>query len=245
VIGGRSLGPAENSGKRPNDVEGGLFQILIFAGIAAVVFFRLFTVLGRKTGNERPAPPLVRAPEATDKADSSDNVLELPRRDAPEATALPAWGKDGPLGAGLTQIRLADPEFDLDSFLAGARAAFEMIIEAFHKGELEKVRSWLAPDVYRSFAAAVAERTGTNERTETELIAVNGCEATEAAMDGRTARVTVKFLSEQTEVVKDSEGRIVAGDLTRPEEVVDLWSFARDTRSRDPNWQLVATRSPD
>lgn len=221
-------------------MNGDLLLILIFAGIAVFVFFRLFSVLGQKTGHERQGPPLIRQPE--DTADD-DKVVALPRRDdVPEPE--PDWGSDGPVAAGLTQIRLADREFDRDTFLAGARSAFEMIIEAFHKGDLEPVRAFLADDVYRSFAGAVAERAAATETTETELIAVNGCEVTEAGMDGRIARVTVRFESEQTEVVKDAEGRIVAGDLTHPLDVVDLWTFARDTRSRDPNWQLVATRSP-
>lgn len=221
-------------------MNGDLLLILIFAGIAVFVFFRLFSVLGQKTGHERQGPPLVRG--SGDETDD-DSVVSLPRREgAPEPE--PAWGSDGPVAAGFTQIRLADRDFDPDTFLAGARAAFEMIIEAFHKGELEKVRPFLADDVYRSFAAAVAERESATETTETELITVNRCEAVEAGMDGRHARITVRFESEQTEVVKDSEDRIVAGDLTHPLEVVDLWTFGRDTRSRDPNWQLVATRSP-
>jgi predicted lipid-binding transport protein (Tim44 family) len=224
-------------------VDGNLLLILIFAGLAAFVFFRLFSVLGQKTGNEQPPPPMV-----SDRSDSNgaeDKVVSLPRReDAPDA--VPAWGNDGPVGAGLTQISLADRSFDPDTFLAGARAAFEMIIEAFHKGQLEKVRPFLADDVYRSFAAAVADREKpAAEHTHSELIAVNGCEAVAAGMEGRMASITVRFESEQTEVVKDSEGRIVAGDLARPLEVIDVWTFARDTRARDPNWQLVATRSPD
>lgn len=225
-------------------MDGNLLLILIFAGLAAFVFFRLFSVLGQKTGHEQPPPPMV--PESDrGEDDDDDRVVALPQRDdAPDA--VPAWGSDGKVGAGLTQISLADRSFDSDTFLAGARAAFEMIIEAFHKGELEPVRPWLADDVYRSFAGAVAEREKpAAERTESELIAVNGCEAVEAGMDGRTARITVRFESEQTEVVKDSEGRIVAGDLTRPIDVIDLWTFARDTRARDPNWQLVATHSPE
>ena len=228
-------------------MDGNLLLILIFAGLAAFIFFRLFSVLGQKTGHEREQPPMVPPPSRGERQEDEDKVVSLPRRDdAPEASPARAWGTDGPVGAGLTQISLADRSFDLDTFLAGARAAFEMIIEAFHKGELDKVRPWLADDVYRSFAAAVAEREKpAAERSFSELIAVNGCEAVEAGMDGRTARISVRFESEQTEVVKDSEGRIVAGDLTRPIDVIDVWTFARDTRARDPNWQLVATRNPE
>ena len=219
---------------------GGYIDILVFAAIAGFIFLRLFGVLGRRTGHERPQPPL----GAPAKNDDKDKVVALPKRGASE-DARPAFASDDPLGAGLTQIQLADHDFDLDQFLAGARAAFEMIIDAYNKGEIEKVKAFLAEDVYRSFAAGLSERGTAADTRVTDLVAVNGCKAIEAGMRGREAFVTVRFESEQTDVVKDSEGRIVAGDPTRPAEIVDVWTFARDTRSRDPNWQLVATRSID
>lgn len=220
-------------------VAGGLIDILIFAVIAALVFFRLFHVLGRRTGNERPPP----APIPQDSASEQDNVIAMPRTDQEHEDSLA--GIDGPLKAGLTQIRLADGSFDLEQFLAGARAAFEMILDAFHKGELERVRPFLDSDVYRSFAAAVSEREAAEHRRIIELVSINRCEAIEAEMQGRLARITVRFESDQTDILKDSEERIVAGDPSMPVEVTDIWIFGRDTKSRDPNWQLVATRSPN
>jgi predicted lipid-binding transport protein (Tim44 family) len=222
-------------------LEGSFIDIIIFAAIAGFILFRLYNVLGRRTGHERTQPP----PVAVDSSkESKDNVVRLPEREGEEAQ-LSAAGMDGPLAAGVTQIRLADREFDLDHFLAGARSAFEMILEAFAKGDLEPARPFLADDVYRHFANALAEGEKNGERRETDLISVAKCEALEAGMDGRTAKVTVKFTSEQTDIVKDSEGRIIAGDPGETIEIVDIWTFARDTRSRDPNWQLVATRSPN
>lgn len=217
----------------------GLFDILIFAGIAAFVLFRLFNVLGRRTGNERPPP----SPMPGDAAREQDNVVPLPGLDQQPEDSLA--GIDGPLKAGMTQIRLADNSFDPEQFLAGARSAFEMILDAFHKGELEKVRPFLDNDVYRSFAAAVTERENAENRRIIELVAINRCEAIEAEMKGRQARITIRFESDQTDILKDSEDRIVAGDPSTPVDVTDIWIFGRDTKSRDPNWQLVATRSPN
>lgn len=231
------------TGGNGSDVDSGFIDILVFAAIAGFVFFRLFSVLGRRTGNERPPTPLGAPSSQADP--KSDKVVELPRRNNAQAPVEPGFA-DGPLAAGLTQVRLADPDFDLDSFMAGARAAFEMIIEAFHKGELEKVKAYIADDVYKSFAAAIAEQRNASQVRVMELVSVGACEAIEAEVRDRSkARITVRFTSEQTDVVKDSEGRIVAGDPTQTEQIVDIWTFARDTRSRDPNWQLAATRSPD
>lgn len=217
----------------------GLFDILIFAGIAAFVLFRLFNVLGRRTGNERPPP----SPMPGDAAREQDNVVPLPGLDQQPEDSLA--GIDGPLKAGMAQIRLADNSFDPEQFLAGARSAFEMILDAFHKGELEKVRPFLDNDVYRSFSAAVTERENAENRRIIELVAINRCEAIEAEMKGRQARITIRFESDQTDILKDSEDRIVAGDPSTPVDVTDIWIFGRDTKSRDPNWQLVATRSPN
>ncbi len=222
-------------------MEGSFIDIIIFAAIAGFILFRLYNVLGRRTGHERTQPP----PVAVDgNNDSKDNVVRLTERDDEDAPVSTA-GLDGPLTAGVTQIRVADRDFDLDHFLAGARSAFEMILEAFAKGNLESVRGFLADDVFRRFADALEQSEKDGETRETDLISVTGCEALEAGMEGRVAKVTVKFTSEQTDVVKDSEGRIIAGDPGETMEIIDIWTFARDSRSGDPNWQLVATRSPN
>ncbi|MBT6511016.1 MAG: Tim44/TimA family putative adaptor protein [Alphaproteobacteria bacterium] len=216
-------------------------DILIFAVVAGVIFFKLFSVLGRKTGHEQP-PPMPMA-DAAGLADDHDNIVPLHRDEAGEDDYLA--GLDDSLMAGFTQIREADGNFDPEQFLAGARAAFEMILDAFHKAELEKVRPFLDSAVYRSFATALEERDVGDTRRLIELVAINRCEPIEAEMKGREAHITIRFESDQTDVVKDSEDRIVAGDPSSAVEVTDIWTFARDTRARDPNWQLVATRSPN
>ena len=222
-------------------MEGNFIDIIIFAAIAGFILFRLYNVLGRRTGHERTPPP----PVAVDAGkDNKDNIVRLAERDD-DAAQVSTAGMDGPLAAGVTQVRIVDQEFDLDHFLAGARSAFEMILEAFAKGNLESARNFLADDVYRHFAGALAQSDSDGETRETDLISVASCEALEVGMEGRIAKVTVKFTSEQTHIVKDSEGRIIAGDPGEAVEIIDIWTFARDTRSRDPNWQLVATRSPN
>lgn len=224
-------------------MEGTFIDIIVFAAIAGFVLFRLYNVLGRRTGHERTPPRPIPSDAAADQNDK-DNVVRLPDRE--DDGPIPASvGLDGPLAGGITQIRVADRDFDMEHFLAGARSAFEMILEAFAKGDVSPVRGFLADDVYRRFAAAIEEGEKNGETREADLISVANCEAIEAGMEGELAKVTVKFTSEQTDIVKDSEGRIIAGDPGETMEIVDIWTFARDTGSRDPNWQLVATRSPN
>ncbi len=219
------------------DVAGELVDILIFAVLAAVIFFKLFNVLGRRTGNERP-PPM-----PGPVADNDEQGTVLPFRRQEEDVRKTDESGD-PLTQGLDRIARTDHDFKIDEFLVGARQAFGMILDAFNHGNLEPVRKFLDDEVHRSFSQAIADRDRDGARRQIELVAIVDCEAVEAVMSGRQASITVRFRSNQTDVVKDSENRIIAGDPTRIIEVMDIWTFARDTRARDPNWLLVATRSP-
>jgi predicted lipid-binding transport protein (Tim44 family) len=220
-----------------------LLDILFFAVVAVFIAARLRSVLGRRTGHERPRPPRIQPQPAPATGEASDKVVALPdRRRGAEEPAIAA--EAGPaLKDGLTRIRLADPTFDLDSFLEGAKVAFAMIVEAFAKGDKATLEPLLAPPVFASFAAAIDERQRLGRTLETELVALRGAEVVGAALEGRLARVTVRFTSEQINCTRDASGAVVEGDPSAVETVVDLWTFQRDVTSRDPNWALVETRS--
>ncbi len=220
-----------------------LLDILFFAVVAVFIAARLRSVLGRRTGHERPRPPRIQPQPAPATGETSDKVVPLPdRRRGAEEPAIAA--EAGPaLKDGLTRIRLADPSFDLDSFLEGAKVAFAMIVEAFAKGDKATLEPLLAPPVFASFAAAIDERQRLGRTLETELVALRGAEVVGAALEGRLARVTVRFTSEQINCTRDASGAVVEGDPSAVETVVDLWTFQRDVTSRDPNWALLETRS--
>ncbi len=218
-------------------------DIIFFAMVAAFIALRLRSVLGRRTGHER------RRPSRFDQAGAdSGKVVPLPERDKPKPVEeeIPvADPKDAAVKAGLTEIRLADPSFDLDRFLAGARTAFGMIIEAFAKGDKETLQHLLAPEVYENFSAAIDERVAAGHTLTSEIVAIRGIEILEARLDGTRARITLRFVSEQINVTRDADGHLIDGSPSRIVEVVDIWTFERDVHSRDPNWLLVETRVPD
>jgi len=215
-------------------MSGSFIEIVIFAAIAVVIGLRLYQVLGRRTGYKE------QRPQPTNGA--GDNVVALPDRSAARAEEAEA-GRSPSLAAGLTQVKLADPTFEREPFLAGARAAFEMIVTAFANGDLSGVKALLSPAVSASFDKALAERGAGGQHVETTLVAVDDATIVEAAAERRVARVTVRFISEQVNLVRDAAGQVVGGDSRHADRVVDLWTFERDTRTRDPNWTLVATRS--
>lgn len=219
-------------------------EILFFAMLAGFIAFRLRGVLGRRTGHERRrAEPVTRPQPAAGK----DNVIPMPDRGAApqpaEDRAIADVPDDG-LKAALTEIRGRDPSFDLDGFLQGGRAAFTMIVEAFGKGDRATLRPLIADGVFNEFARAIDDREGRGWAHTTELVNLRAAEVAAAALRGTAARVTVRFTSEQINVTRDGDGTVVDGDPRRIAEVVDLWTFERDTRSRDPNWQLVETGAP-
>ena len=147
--------------------------------------------------------------------------------------------------AGFTQIKTASPGFDPQEFVAGANAAFEMVVQAFAQGDRETLQTLLSDGVYENFEKAIRSREEAGETLENTLVGIRSLDAIEAYMEGRIANVTLKIVSEQVNVTKNSDGEVVDGDPNNIGEITDIWTFARDTSTRDPNWELVATRSLD
>lgn len=223
------------------------FDIIILAMIAGFLVLRLRRVLGRRDGHEGKFPDPFRDPPENDKdTHDEDNVVQLPDRsrdgdDAPDPLA--DYDDDDPIAAGLTQIRIADPSFDPNIFVEGSKVAFEMVLNAFASGDRKTLKGLLSPDVYRNFEEAISERERAGEVLEDTLVGIRSAKILEAAMDGNSALVTVKFTSEQISALRDAEGNVIDGNPNEVIDVTDFWTFSRDTRSSDPNWTLVGTES--
>jgi predicted lipid-binding transport protein (Tim44 family) len=223
------------------------FDIILFAMVAAFLVLRLRSVLGRRTGNERRRDLYVRGPAPArdqpggNRPDGNRIVTLTPR---PVPAPLTA-GSPPPntVAGGIAQITASDPGFDASEFLDGARGAFELIVAAFAKGDKETLRPLLSDDTYKPFTAAIDEREAAGETLETRIEKLKDIDIIEAGMDGRTARVTVKLVSDQINVLRAHDASVVDGDPQNMTEKTDFWTFARDTRSSDPNWLLVATGS--
>jgi predicted lipid-binding transport protein (Tim44 family) len=215
--------------------DGGFIDIVLFAMVAVFLVLRLRSVLGRRTGTERRR-------DLFERPAGGENVVTLPERSKPaEVTA--GGAAPGSVAAGLAAIRGADPSFDPDNFLRGARGAFEMIVSAFAAGDTAALRPLLSDEVYERFAEAIRARQEAKETLETNLLSIKSADITEAELSGRDALVTVRFASDQINVTRAADGSIVDGEPERVVEKTDFWTFARNTRASDPNWQLVATRS--
>ena len=220
------------------------FDIILLALIAGFVVLRLRSVMGKRTGHEprQSRDPFGSGPapdEETPAAEDGDEtVVRLPGPNGQEISV------ETPLGAGLTQIKLADARFDAADFVEKAKDAFEYIVMNFAEGNAAKLKPLLSKEVFEGFSSAIKERERKGEKLETNLIRIKDAILLEAGMSGRIASITLKYTTEQTNVTRDKEGQVVDGDPDQISEVVDVWTYERNTRSSDPNWALGATETP-
>lgn len=224
-------------------MDGGfqIIDILLFAALALFLVLKLGSVLGRRGNDEnRQADPYRLSDRQTPPRDN--NVATMPERRKPTAEELSSMD---PLEAGLAQIKAADPSFREKDFIKGARAAFEAILEAFAKNDVGTLKTLLDKSVYENFANAIEERRKAKQELETTIVGIEQSEIVKADMDGDVAHLTVKFVTEQVNALKDAAGEIVDGDAANVVKVTDLWTFSRNVRSNDPNWLLVATSSEE
>jgi predicted lipid-binding transport protein (Tim44 family) len=232
---------------------------LLFLVLAVVIFIRLRNVLGRRTGNERPPYDPYTTPE-TKRAgapEANEPVVALPRgrsARAPVEASAPSMEdletrlgryatKDSPLGQSLTSLMRADPGFDPAPFVDGAKMAYEAIVMAFAEGDEATLEQLLGTDVFEGFQRAIRERETRGEKVLSSLVGIDKADIIEVEVKNRTAYVTVKFVSELISVTRDADGEVIEGDPKKVREVTDIWTFAREVASKNPNWKLVATEA--
>lgn len=220
-------------------MSGGLpIDLILFAMVAAFLVLRLRSVLGRRTGFER--PPAEAAPDVARPLPTRDAELPPPVQPGPGARALP--DPQSPVGQALLRIRGADPSFDPAAFLNGAEGAFRMVVQAFAAGDRQTLRDLLSDDSFAGFDQAITARETAGETQRTELRAINEMAIEEAELRGTVADITVRIVSDQVNLITARDGSISAG-AEAVTEITDLWTFQRDTRASDPTWKLVGTRS--
>lgn len=221
---------------------------LIFAALAVFVVWKLRSVLGTRTGMEKPPVDSTQRRPVPAESDGS-NVVRLPgaandRGAPPKAETWTGIAEPGSaLAAQLDSIAAVDANFSGQTFLSGAKAAYEMIVLAFAAGDRKSLKPLLASEVMESFDTAISARERNNEKIETTFVSIDRATIEDAQLRLGTAQVAVRFQSKLITATRDGAGKIVDGDPEKVTDVVDIWTFARDTKSRDPNWKLVATET--
>lgn len=227
---------------------------IIFLALAVFIFLRLRNVLGQRTGSER--PPFDRAARNAVQGAPDSNVVPVPGKlidpgvPAPTPEVVPSSDRwkgfaepGSALARGLDAVATLDSSFDPRHFITGARGAYEMIVLAFANGDRRALRDLLSPDVYDSFESVIKDRESHEQKTETRFVSIDKAELVGAELRERTAQLTVRFVSQMISVTRDKMGTIVDGNPDKVADITDIWTFARDMNSRDPNWKLVGTGS--
>jgi len=214
-----------------------VLEIVLLAMVAAFLGLRLYSVLGRRAEQEEESVP--------QRFDSDDKPAGI-ARPAPAAPAVPPRpveleGVMPAVERGLREIAAADSRFNLAQFLDGARGAYRMVLESFWSGDRETLRELCDDDVYEGFIAAIDAREAAGETLDNSLIRIEETRIHSASLDGRTARIAVLFVADIAAVTRDKDGNVVAGSLDDAIESRDVWTFARNVSSRDPNWMLDET----
>lgn len=228
-------------------------DIVIYAIVAVGLIIWLRSILGTRHGNERSRPNPFVTPR------SSDGTTRPP---APRVPASEQTAHEGMFGTpvlqsgldrnmvvtgvnteqGLTDISRADRSFDLVHFLRGAQDAFIMVVEAYAAGDRSALRDLLSDPVYQAFSNVISEREKNLQKASVEIHAVRRVEAVSARLENRDAYITVRFVTDETNVLRDAAGRIIEGNPDRVSEIIDIWTFTRNLRSRDPRWIVSETR---
>jgi predicted lipid-binding transport protein (Tim44 family) len=229
---------------------------IIFLALAVFVIWRLRSVLGQKTGQEKPPfNPFSRrdAPaQRPARPAQADNVVRLPGAGNGAAAAAAELAPDrwkgiaeagSPVAAGLDEILRLEPAFDVREFIEGAKMAYEMIVTAFAQGDRKALKNLLAREVYEGFERAIADREKRGEKAETTFVSIDRADIENVEVKSRVAQITVRFVSKLITATRDAQGNVIDGSPEAVVDVTDVWTFARTLGARDPNWQLVATES--
>jgi predicted lipid-binding transport protein (Tim44 family) len=225
---------------------------ILLLAVAVLILWKLRSVLGQRTGRERPPYDPYSAPDTVRNA-TGDKVVTLPPRTAAEPTR-PAESAESrpdryagfaspgsPVARGLDDITAVDRSFDVKQFIAGARAAYEMIVTAYAMGDRRSLKGLLERDVYDGFDAVIREREVRGETVETRFVSIDSSEIINAQLRGKMAQLTLRFVSQLVQATRNRNGNVIDGSAEAVTSVTDIWTFAREVTSRDPNWKLVAT----
>jgi predicted lipid-binding transport protein (Tim44 family) len=221
-------------------MQGGFpIDLILFAMVAAFLVLRLRSVLGKRTGFERPPQPQGASEGSAVRAEGVREEI-MPAQRGGARRIIPDFRS--PVGQALGRISGADRGFDPNGFLDGAEGAFRMIVTAFAQGDRQTLRALLSDDTYAGFEAAISAREQAGESQRTEIRSMHEMAIEAADLRGNIAEVTVRFVSDQVNMTTGRGGEILAGSDAIT-EVTDIWTFQRDVTSGDPAWRLVATRS--
>jgi len=214
-------------------------DILVYVIIAAILLGRLWAVLGTRNDNDTPRPnPFTPRPPVKEEAEMPSVAQQL----ATISRLLPMGPPPASLAGGLAQIEAIDKTFNEKQFLTEARTTFTKIVETYASGDLSSITSLLAPDLLNHFQSAADARKAEGQSAQSKVVRISDAEPIEARAESSQGFITVKFTSDQENILRDQSGAVIGGTEGRAETVTDIWVFGCDTTKLDAKWIVVETR---
>ena len=203
---------------------------ILLVVFAVVAFIRLRSSLGKRTGNEEPLA-----------GHQSTPYKKNGKEDGPDS------GQDTRISSEniLNQLSRSDSGFTQETFISGAKSAYEMIIMAYAAGDLNDVRQFLSKDVYSGFSSAVKLRVKSGQKLFNEIVSFDAVEIKSASIIEDKAEIIVSFETKIISYAVDSKKQTIEGNQDSPQSISDIWVFERSIKSRDPNWLLISTNLDD
>ena len=216
-------------------------DLIFFIMIAALLVFRLRNVLGRRTGNEKkPGFGFSFDAKVVDK--NSSNIKEIKINKEHILNSLKKY-KNLDKNGDLKRIYILNPNFSPKKFLKGAKDAFEIIVAAYAKGNLKKVKDLLSPNIFKTFSNISNQRIKKKQILEHSLISFKSAKIKKIILKYSIVEIIVRFVTEQVNLLKSNDGKIIEGNLEYIEEHIDDWTFSKDLKSSNPNWKLIVTKA--
>jgi predicted lipid-binding transport protein (Tim44 family) len=141
------------------------------------------------------------------------------------------------------EVKKFYPAFTAEDFLSKAQKAFQIIFEAYSKGDTKTLKGLLAPRIFHAFSMAIEDRKKRHETLEGIFVRFINSEITDVSSEGDTAYITVKFETEQSNVLKSEDGTVLEGNADFVETRTEIWVFGRKKSSGDTKWYLYEIKS--
>ena len=216
-----------------------MLQIFLLAVVAIFLFWRLKAVLGSRDGFEKTLKE-VKEPNAVI---SVPDVIDQPVKDSQDDDIFDYVEENSKSAEAFKKMKEFDNDFSVNKFVSGAKIAYEIILMAFEKGDIEKLNAFLEKKVLASFKSVIEKRKKDGLIIDAKFIGMRDIRVINASFSQKTkvADITLSFKSEITTVVKDSTGNIIEGHPDEIKKQKDTWIFSKNLSEKSPMWLLKST----
>ena len=186
-------------------------------------------ILGEKTGFDPKADNQSKTP----KNEKVSNVVDFTKK----VENL----KEYEFSSEIREIMKIDNSFKIDEFISGANTFFKMVVNGFVEGNIENIKKYVKPKIFKDFQNAIDERIKEKEKLIIDILSINHTKIKNIKIKGNIVKLEVIFDTVQIKALQDKNDEIIDGDLDEKIVVKDMWTFERNFKLQSKNWTLIET----